>query len=85
MVASVIAICSIGDKDYGHGPYNATFNAGDTHALFNVSILDDDMEESSESFGLTIDPLSLPTDVTIDDPSKAKVTIMDNDGQFTVN
>ena len=39
------------------------------------------MEEGIESFTLTINPLSLPNDVIIDDPSKATVTIMDNDGQ----
>ena len=65
--------------DYGSGPYTITFPAGTTMVPFNVSIIDDMIFEGNENFMLTIDPSSLPTDVTVGNPDQATVTIVDDD------
>ena len=67
--------------DYGSGPYTVTFPAGTTMVQFNVSINDDEIFEGDENFMLTIDPNSLPNDVsvTVGTPDQATVTIVDND------
>ena len=71
--------------DYTSGPYNVTFPAGQTTATFNVPINDDDILEGSENFILTINPSSLPSDVSVGDPDQATVTIEDNDRKYLVN
>ena len=53
-----------------------------TSIPFNVSITDDNVLEDDENFSLTIDPSSLPSNVTADNPSQATVTIVDNDGMY---
>ena len=70
--------------DYGSGPYEVTFTAGTTQASFNVSLTDDNIFESNENFMVTIDSSSLPSDVTVGDPRRATVIIMDNDGNYFV-
>jgi len=65
--------------DYNSGPYLVTFPAGVTNVTFDVPITDDSILESSENFMLAIDQPSLPTGVSPGDPSKATVTIVDND------
>lgn len=44
-------------------------------------INDDAMSESDETFTLTIDPNSLPNDITIGYPYQATVIIKDDDGE----
>ena len=70
-----------GGVDYGSGPYEVTFTAGTTEASLNVSLTDDNIFERNEHFMITIDPSSLPNNVTVGDPSEATVTIVDNDGK----
>ena len=69
--------------DYTSGPYTVTIPAGQTTATFNVPINDDMILEGDENFMLTIDE-TLPDGVTRGDPSKATVTIVDNDGKLKV-
>ena len=71
--------------DYTSGPYTVTFPAGQTTATFDVPINDDDILEGNENFILTIDPSSLPSDVSVGDPDQATVTIVDNDRKYLVN
>ena len=68
--------------DYNSGPYNVTFSAGATTAAFNISINDDNILEDEETFHLSIDPSSLPMDVTIGNPVQATVTIVDVDCKY---
>ena len=51
-----------------------------TSVPFDIPITDDVIQEGNENFMLTIDP-SLPTYVSVGDPSEATVTIVDNDGK----
>ena len=71
--------------DYTSGPYTVTFPAGQTTATFDVPINDDNILEDNENFILTINPSSLPSDVTVGSPGQATVTIGDDDGKKTVN
>ena len=50
-----------------------------TQVLFNVTIMDDNILESNETFQLSINSSSLPNRVTVDNPSVVTVTIVDND------
>ena len=68
--------------DYGSGPYEVTFTAGTTEASFNVSLSDDNIFERNKKFMITIDPSSLPSNVTVGDPDQVTVTIVDNDGNI---
>ena len=70
--------------DYTSGPYTITFPAGQTTATFDVPIYDDNILEDNENFVLTISPLSLPNNVTVNDPDEVTVTIVDDDGKKTV-
>ena len=67
--------------DYGSGPYEVTFTAGTTEASFNVSLTDDNIFESNENFIITIDPSSLPNNVTVGEPRRVTVIVVDNDGR----
>ena len=68
--------------DYHSGPYEVTFTAGTTEPSFNISLIitDDFIFERNENFTITIDPSSLPSNVTVGDPDQVTVTIVDNDG-----
>ena len=56
-----------------------------THVVFNVTIRDDDLEESDENFTIGIDPSSLRRRVSVSRRvsgsrlSEVTVTIVDND------
>ena len=67
------------NSDYNPGPYDISFNSGDTKYLLNISINDDIVLEGSEEFMLSIDPLLLPDRVTIGTHDKTNVAITDND------
>ena len=76
----VHSICK-GD-DISSGPFNVTFFAGDTHAVFNVTIIDDNVVEGVENFSLSIDPTSLPRNVSVGNPSQITLLIFDNDSKY---
>ena len=61
------------------------FPAGLTEAIFNISLIDDDILEVTETFILIINPSSLPNNVTIGELGEAAVTILDNDGEFLIS
>ena len=67
--------------DYSSGPYTVMFPAGMTTAYFVVSIINDNLLEGNETFTLTLNPLLLPSDVIIGDPTEAIVTIVDGAGE----
>ena len=68
-----------GGVDYDSGPYTVTFPARVTSVPFKVSLYDDNILEENENFVLTINQSSLPSGVTIGNPSMTTVTIVDND------
>jgi len=69
----------VGNSDYNAGPYNFTIASGLTNITFNISIINDTILEENEIFHLTIDPSSLPEDVSVGYPVLATVTIVDDD------
>ena len=81
---SVLIICSYiikGRNDYGAGPYNVTFLAGETAVTFDVPIISDGILEGNENFNLFIDQTSLPYRVICGIPGLVTVTIVDDDGE----
>ena len=58
------------------------FPGGTTRASFDVRLVDNIKLESTETFSVSIDPLSLPCGVVLGDISTAEVAILDNDGEF---
>jgi len=68
--------------DYTPGPYNITFSAGHTAAIFAISISNDDVGEETETFGLAIVKDSLPNCTFLRDFTfgpEATVDIIDDD------
>ena len=55
-----------------------------TEVSFNVTIMDDNILESNETFQLSINSSSLPNRVTVDNPSVVTVTIVDNDCKLLI-
>ena len=70
-----------GKNDYGAGPYNVTFLAGETTVTFDVPIISDVTLEGNENFNLFIDQASLPNRVIRGIPGMVSVTIVDDDGE----
>ena len=52
---------------------------------FNVSITDDNIHEIDENFMLTINATSVPTSVSVGNPSQATVTIVDDDRKLLLS
>ena len=76
----MISVCLTGGGvDYDSGPFDITFPAGETLAVFNVSINDDNIVEDNENFTLSLDPPSLPNGVTVINPNQTTVNIIDDD------
>ena len=71
-----------GRTDYVSGPYSAKFPAQQTSAAFIITIIDDDVVETAETFKLNIATL-LPFNVVT--PGEAIVTIVDNDRELQYN
>ena len=68
--------------DYGSGRYVVTIPAAMTMVPFNISITDDNIYEGDENFMITIDPSTLPDDVSVGNPGEATVTIGDDDSEL---
>ena len=68
-----------GNDDYDPGPYTGTIPAGSTMVPFDIPIADDDILEGNENFDIIIVSGSLPNDVSIDNPGRATVNIIDDD------
>ena len=68
--------------DYTSGPYTVTFVAGETTGTFDVPINDDNILESNEDFILTINEISLPSNVICGSPVEATVIIVDDDRKY---
>ena len=73
-----------GGDDYVSGPFNFTIPAENTRALLDVQIINDNLLEAPESFTLTINPSSLPSNVDIGDHNQVTVTIVDDSGKLII-
>lgn len=72
---------AVAGDDYTAKSGTVTFPPQTTSQSFTVTILDDDLDESSETFSLA---LSSPEFATLGTPAAATITIIDNDGPPTV-
>ena len=71
-----------GSIDYDSGPYNVTFIAGEISVTLNISINDDRILESDETFDVTINTALLPINVdVVNNVRDVTVTIVDDDGK----
>ena len=70
-----------GGTDYDSRPFHVIFPAGETLAVFNVLINDDNIVEGNENFNLSINSSSLPNEVTVGNPVQVVVTIVDDDSE----
>ena len=73
-----------GGVDYDSGPYDVTFRTGETRALFEIPITDDNTLELDETFTLNIDPSSIPTQVTVGGTGASTVTITNDDSKLSL-
>jgi len=75
-----------GGIDYGSKPLSyipVVFSAGVTSISFDVQIINDDILEQSETFRVSIEPISLPYGITLGSTESAVVTIQDDDGMHS--
>ena len=68
-----------GNDDYGPGPYTVIIPAGAVMVPFDIPIADDNILENNENFDIIIVPGSLPDDVSVGNPGRATVNIIDDD------
>ena len=69
----------MGIEDYNPEEFHAMFRAGSTRAAISIVINDDIIFENNEFFTVNINSSSLPSYVAVRSPSKATVTIIDDD------
>ena len=77
----------IGGVDYGSKATSyipVIISAGMTRASFDIPIINDRILEETETFTMSIDPVSLPYGVTLGSSASASVTIMDDDSKKTI-
>ena len=63
-------------------PIQILIPGGKTSGSINVQLVDNVMLEGSETFRVSIDPLSLPFGVVLGDIPAATVVILDDDGTY---
>jgi len=73
-----------GGVDYGSGPYSVAFPAGATTMSFDVPIINNNICDGDRTFDLDIDQSSLPSLVTVVNPSQAGVNIIDDESKHIV-
>ena len=72
---------TLGGVDYDTGPFVVVFPAGVTSALFNVTIIDDNILERDEEFYLNIMSPPTASKVTLGQNNQARINIINNDGK----
>ena len=84
--ATAVTVVTIGtgaseNSDFVPGPFTVTIDAGKTEATLRIEILDDnfDVNDDDETFNVLINVGNLPDGVTAGTPSRATVTIRDDD------
>ena len=71
-------------EDYANSTsqvFNVTIPAGSTSALFSIDIVNDTIQESNETFDITIKLFSSCLSISLGN-SSARVTIIDDDGMM---
>ena len=71
----------LGEINYSSGPYTATFAAGTTNALLDVTIIDNFVYRGNVYFNITIDPSSLPDNVMVGNIGQARMIIVDDESK----
>ena len=65
------------------GPFTVTIPAAEMgRASLSIEIFSDDILENIESFSLTINPSSLPSNVLAGDPAQVVINIEDDSGKI---
>ena len=72
------------EVDYEFGICVVTFQKGTNKSTLNITIIDDEYVEFNENFTLSINSSSLPSNVNVTKPGKTTVTILNNDGKYTI-
>ena len=67
------------NEDNTPGQFTVVFQTGITRVPFKISLTDDNIFEDDKNFTLSIEQSSLPSNISIGDPSRATVTIKDDD------
>ena len=84
---SYLYLLTGGGVDYNSVLYNVTFPAGVINVSFNVTVINDTVLETNETFNLTIVGNSLPTNVTLGKIDQTTVTIVNDGGsrKYAIN
>ena len=82
LVYIVISNDHIGGDDYTIEASLVMIPAGETNGSFEISIIDDKMVESDESFDLNINTNTLPDGITLGSPDTTTVIITNDDSKY---
>ena len=72
------------DYNYGSGSYMVVFDDSTTIFYLSIPIINDNIVEDDENFTLTIDELSLPSDINIGDETTVAITIANDDCKLII-
>jgi len=72
---------SVLGTDYSNEPYTVTFPAGITQSTLNITIINDNILEETETFEAIITSLPRGSDLAIGDLGNTEVIIWDDDGE----
>ena len=73
---------TVDDNDYRPGPYNVTFAAGETTALIDVIVNDDNVLETDERFGLMFNIPLMSNVKVLGMDNQITVSILNDDSKF---
>ena len=71
-----------GGEDYEPGPFNITIPAGNISTSFNVSIMNDNIFETDESFNVLINSSYFPSGVLLQSDCILRVTIVNDESEL---
>lgn len=76
-------LCTIiGGEDYEPGPFSVTIPAGYISTSFNVSIINDNIFETDESFNVLINSSYFPSRVLLQSGCILRVTIVNDESEL---
>lgn len=79
MCTCILNTCAVGD-DYQQSTATFIFNSGDPTPCLDIPIINDQLQESCETFGVIVTESPLPGANLILLPATATVTINDDEG-----
>ena len=76
-----LTVTSTERSDFILRTHSISFPARVTRVAFNVTIIEDNVLEPNENFSVGVDPITVPSKVTVGSSSRTTVTILNDDSK----